>query len=275
MASVETSDGHSLYTEAHGEGIPILFSCPLNTTRENWRPQVEPLVAAGFRVVLWDYRGHGRSDAPDDPDAYHMEQVLDDLGRVLDWAAAGEPAVLAGLSLGGLVSLHFAYRHPERVLALVLIDSGPGFKNPEAKQRWQLSCDKTSSYLESKGLDAFVKSKASAMTVGTRPELPAARTALAAIALQQAHGLAHFGRRVAGPAPPMIDELAEIEVPALILVGEHDHAYLRAAELMASRLPRAESVTLLGATHVVNIEAAEAFNTAVLRFLDKIRVKAA
>ena len=72
----------------------------------------------------------------------------------------------------------------------------------------------------------------------------------------------------------MIDELAEIEVPALILVGEHDHAYLRAAELMASRLPRAESVTLLGATHVVNIEAAEAVNTAVRRCLEKIRVEA-
>ena len=73
----------------------------------------------------------------------------------------------------------------------------------------------------------------------------------------------------------MIDELAEIDVPTLILMGEHDHAYRRAAEVMASRLPQAESVTLLGATHIVNIEAAEAFNAAVLRFLEKIRAEAA
>ena len=129
MAKVEASDGVFLYAEAHGDGLPVVFSCPLNTTRENWRPQVEPLTAAGFRVVLWDYRGHGRSDAPDEAEAYSIDHVIDDLGRVLDWAAPGEPAVLAGLSFGGLASLHFTLRHPQRVRALLLIDSGPGFKN--------------------------------------------------------------------------------------------------------------------------------------------------
>ena len=92
MPFVTASDGVRLYAEAHGQGTPVLFSCALNTTRENWRPQGEPFVGAGHRVALWDYRGHGKSDAPGQPEAYSMDQVVDDLGRVLDWAAPGQAA---------------------------------------------------------------------------------------------------------------------------------------------------------------------------------------
>ena len=146
MAFVIASDGAKLYAEIHeppiresdrGLGFPLLLSCGLNTTHENWRPQVEAFTQAGVRVILWDYRGHGSSESPDDPDAYSMSQVVDDLGRVLDWAAPGEPAVLGGLSFGGLASLHFCLENPERVRALLLIDSGPGFKKPEAQARWE------------------------------------------------------------------------------------------------------------------------------------------
>jgi len=274
MATVQASDGVGLYAEAHGTGLPVLFSCPLNTTCENWRPQVGPLVAQGFRVVLWDFRGHGRSDAPDDPAAYSMGQVVDDLGRVLDWAAPAvpaAPAVLGGLSFGGLASLHFALRAPARVRGLLLIDSGPGFKNPEAQERWEAGVEKTASFLERKGMQAFVESRAAATTIGSRPELPAAQAARRAIAAQQPHGLAHFGRRVAALAPPVIDELASIRIPALVIVGEHDAAYQQAAQVMQARLPLAETVIIPGAGHIVNIEAAETFNAAVLRFLERLR----
>ena len=95
MTTVRASDGVALYAEAHGSGPPVLLSCGLCTTHVNFRPQVETLVAAGFRAVLWDYRGHGRSESPDDPEAYTLEQVVNDLGRVLEWAAPGQPAIVA------------------------------------------------------------------------------------------------------------------------------------------------------------------------------------
>ena len=179
MARVRSADGVELYAEAHGEGIPVLFSCAFATTRENWRPQVEPLVAAGARVVLWDYRGHGRSDAPDDRDAYSMDRVLADLDRVLDWGVGSEPAVLAGLSFGGLASLHFAARQLARVRGLVLIASGPGFKNKDAAARWQARSDRTAEYIETLGFDAFVSGRAGPTCIGSDPELPAARAAAA------------------------------------------------------------------------------------------------
>src|SRR5258705_203356 len=74
-AYVNASDGVRLYAEAHGVGEPVVFSPGYCQTHENFRPQVAPFVAAGFRVVLWDYRGHGRSDAPENPGAYSMAQV--------------------------------------------------------------------------------------------------------------------------------------------------------------------------------------------------------
>ena len=269
MAEVVASDGARLYAEAHGEGVPLVLSCALCTTHENWRPQVEPLTAAGARVILWDYRGHGRSESPEDERGYDIEQVVDDLARVLDWAAGDTPAVVGGLSFGGLASLHLALRQPDRVRGLLLVDSGPGFKNPTAQAAWERSVEKTASFLERKGMEAFLE-QAAPTSVGLCPDSPAARAAARAIAAQDPRGLARFARRVAAPAPPVIDRLGEIGVPALIIVGEKDEPYLRAAEVMEAKLRDAERVSIPGGGHIVNIDQIEAFNDAVARFLRKL-----
>lgn len=267
---IEGWEGTSLYAEAHGEGIPLVFSCALCTTHENWRPQVEPLVAAGARVVLWDYRGHGRSEAPEQASAYHMEAVLADLGHVLDWAAPGEPAIVGGLSFGGLLSLHLALVSPQRVRALLLVDTGPGFKKPEAQQRWESQVERTASYVERKGCEAFAASRASGTLVGKHPERPAARAAAHAIGAQQAHGLANFARQVAGPAAPVIDRLGEIPQPALVVIGEEDAPYLRASEVLEARLSAARRVILPGAGHIVNLDVEAEFNRLVADFLREV-----
>ena len=267
MTRIPARDGIELHVESHGDGTPIVFSCGYSTTRENFRPQVAPLVAAGFRVVLWDYRGHGDSDAPDDPDAYSFDIVLDDLARVMDWTARDVPVVLAGFSFGGALSLHFALRHPERVRALVLIDTGPGFKNPDAQAGWLAQVERIAQNLETRGLPSFVESRAAATAIGRRPELPAAKHAARAIAKMSARGVANFGRRVSGPIPCCIDELTQITAPALVVVGEQDDAYLRAADVMATRLPNAKKVVIPGAGHVVSIEEPEALNAAIIEFL--------
>lgn len=267
MPRLNASDGIELYAETHGTGVPVLLSGALCTTVENYRVNVEPLVDAGAQLILWDYRGHGKSDSPRDASAYHLDQILDDLGRVLDWAAPGRAAVVGGLSFGGLASLHFAYRNPERVCGLLLIDSGPGFKNPEAQAKWEATVERTASYLDEKGSAAFVESRAAATLIGLRPELPAAQAAGRAIGAQDPLGLAHFARRVAALAPPIIDELSEIDVPALVMIGEMDEPYLRAAEVMTARLPQAKRHTIPGAGHIVNIEASDEFNAAAAAFI--------
>jgi len=271
MAEVEAADGISLYVEAHGERAPdgrtILFSCPYSTTHVNWLPQVEPMVAAGHRVLLWDFRGHGRSGIPKSTDDYTLDRVVDDMARVLDWGAPDEAIVLAGLSFGGLASLHFAHRNPARVAALVLANSGPGFKNPEAAAEWKARSERTADFIESRGFEAFVTGKAAPTCIGRQPELPAAIAAAKAIAAQTPAGVANFGRYVAGLAPSIIDQLAGIEIPALVVVGGDDRAYQRAAKVMASKLPQSRYEVVEGAGHIVNIEAADTFNALIEDFL--------
>jgi pimeloyl-ACP methyl ester carboxylesterase len=267
VAWVLASDGVELYAEAHGGGPPVVLSPGYCQTHENFRPQVEPLRRAGFRVVLWDYRGHGRSGAPQEAERYSMAQVVDDLGAVLAWAAPGRRAVLGGLSFGGLASLHFALAHPERARALLLVASGPGFKNPEAQARWQAQVERIAARLEERGFEGYADGRAAPTAIGLRPELPAAQAAGRAILAQDPRSVALFGRRVAGPAPGVIDALPALRLPALVLVGERDADYLRAAEVMAARIPGAKHVLVPRAGHVVNIEEADAFDRAVVGFL--------
>jgi pimeloyl-ACP methyl ester carboxylesterase len=266
-AFVTASDGVRLYAEAHGDGEPIVFSPGYCQTHENFRPQVEPFVAAGFRVVLWDYRAHGLSEAPTAPAAYSMAQVIDDLSRVLEWAAPGQRAVVSGLSFGGLASQHYALTHPGRVSALVLIASGPGFKNPKAQADWEAQVGRIADRLEKVGFAGWASGRSAPAAIGLRPELPAAQAAGRAIEAQNAAGVALFGRKVSGPAPATIDRLAEIQVPALVLVGALDGAYQRAAEVMKEKLPNVHSALIPDAGHCVNLEQSEAFNRAVLEFL--------
>jgi pimeloyl-ACP methyl ester carboxylesterase len=266
-AFVTASDGVRLYAEAHGEGEPIVFSPGYCQTHQNFRPQIASFAAAGYRVVLWDYRGHGLSDAPESPGSYSMRQVVDDLARVLDWAAPGRRAVVGGLSFGGLASQHVALAHPGRVSALVLIASGPGFRNAKAQGDWEAQIGRIADRLERVGFEGYTSGRSAPQAIGLRPELPAAQAAGRAIEAQSARGVAMFGRCVAGPAPATIDRLGEIRVPALVLVGALDGAYLRAAEVMKAKLPNARFALVPDAGHCVNIEQSEAFDRTVLEFL--------
>jgi len=275
VAFLKTEDGVSIYYEHHEpeqqRGPTIIFSCAYSTTHENWRGQIEPVLAAGHPVVVWDLRGHGQSVAPDDDAFFSIDLVVGDLLAVAAETTPDAPFVAAGLSFGGLASLHFMRAHPERVAALALIGSGPGFKNPEAAAGWAAQVERTAAFLENRGFADFVAGKAGTTCIGSKPELPAAINAANAIRSQSVPGVARFGRRVSGPAPPVIDDLAAMTVPALVLVGERDKAFLRAAEVMAAKLPEAKHVVIPGAGHIVNIEEEALFNDALIAFLAEVR----
>jgi pimeloyl-ACP methyl ester carboxylesterase len=199
-----------------------------------------------------------------------MDHVQDDLGRVIDWATPEEPVVLAGLSFGGLASLHYALRHPDRVRALVLIATGPGFKKAEAQAGWEAQVGRVAKRLDESGFAGWTEGAAAAMAIGARPELPAARAAGEAILAQNPRTVAHFGRQIAGPAPGVVDDLPQIAHPTLILVGERDKAFLRAGEVMAARLPDARHHVIPEAGHCLNLEQPDRFHELLLDFLGEL-----
>ncbi len=266
-SELEASDGTPLWVSREGVGAAVLFSAGFCQTADNFAGHAPVLAGAGYTAARWDYRGHGRSGTPDQASAYSMGHVQDDLGRVIEWASPDAPVVLAGLSFGGLASLHYALAHPDRVRGLVLIATGPGFKKAEAQAAWEAQVGRVAKRLDETGFAGWTEGAAAAMSIGRRPELPVARTAGETILAQNPMSVAHFGRRIAGPAPGVVDDLARIEQPTLILVGAEDKAFLRAGEVMAARMPNAQHRVIPDAGHCLNIEQADRFHEELLDFL--------
>jgi pimeloyl-ACP methyl ester carboxylesterase len=264
---VEASDGAKIFWRASGSGQPLLLSNASFSTHRHWSGQEEAL-ARFARVITWDYRGHGLSDAPDELARYTLAQVVDDLRAVHDAAADGAPAFVAGLSVGGIISLSYARARPERVKALLLFNTGPGFKNPEALAQWQSMLERAAEKMGEVGLEKYLEgSRAQAELLGLQPDSALAAEARRGILSSSVPGLQRFARGVAGPVPNLVDRLSEIDLPALVLVGEHDQNFQRASHVMAAKLPRAQRIELAGAGHVLNLDRPETFTREVERFI--------
>ncbi len=148
-------DGVDIHYEVHGSGPPVLLTHGYSSTGEMWQGQIEAL-SSHHQLILWDMRGHGRSDYPEDPAAYSEAATVADMAALLDKVGAAS-AIVGGLSLGGYMSLAFYRAHPERVRALLIIDTGPGFKKDEAREAWNKRANETGDRFEREGL-AVLKS---------------------------------------------------------------------------------------------------------------------
>src|SRR2546430_17485512 len=118
-----------------------------------WQGQIEAL-SKRHQLVLWDMRGHGQSDYPLDPNAYSEALTVGDMAALLD-AVGAEQAIVGGLSLGGYMSLAFYRAHPKRVRALLIIDTGPGFKKDDAREVWNKRAHDTGDRFEREGLEGL------------------------------------------------------------------------------------------------------------------------
>jgi pimeloyl-ACP methyl ester carboxylesterase len=246
-------DGVGLYYEVHGEGPVVLLTHGYSATSEMWRGQVGPL-SQGRRLLIWDMRGHGRSDYPADPAAYSEAATVADMAALLD-AVGAETAVIGGLSLGGYMSLAFHRRQPRRVRALLILDTGPGFRNDEARAAWNQRALDTARGFETEGLR----------------RLRALSPERATSTHRSAEGLAYAARgMLAQQDAAVIDSLPTIAVPSLVVVGAEDKPFLAASDYMAAKIPGARKVVIPGAGHAVNLDRPAEFNAAVLDFLDTL-----
>ena len=141
---------------------------------------------------------------------------------------AGRPAVLMGHSLGGYLSLAHAVNHPDEVAGLVLVATGPGFRKAEAREQWNASVRASMEKLD----------------------LPAGADELSM------HTDAH-----------VIDHLADIEVPVLVLLGEHDARFAASASLFERDLNVRETVVVPDTGHMLHVKAPTECAAAVRRFL--------
>ena len=243
-------DGVKIHYEVAGEGPTLLLTHGYSATGEMWRGQL-PALSPYFQVITWDMRGHGASDYPQDQAAYSEEATVADMAALLD-AVAAPRAIVGGLSLGGYMSLAFHRVHPQRTRALLIVDTGPGYKNDQARDGWNANAIRRAERLEADGLGDL--SKAS-------PEVRQARH-------RDATGLARAARGMLTQRDArVIESLPGIVVPSIVIVGANDTPFLAASDYMAAKIPGARKVVIPNAGHSANIDQPEAFNAAVLGFL--------
>ena len=244
--------GVGVYYEDHGSGPAVLLSHGYSATCRMWDAQVAALRER-YRVIVWDMRGHGQSDAPSDPAAYSEAATVADMAALL--AACGvERAVIGGLSLGGYMSLAFHKVHASKARALMLFDTGPGFRKDDARDAWNARARARADELDTKGFAAL----------GSSDEVRQSRHRSAAGLAGAARGM------LAQQDDSIMRSLETVRVPTLVLVGADDTNFLAATDYMAKKIVGAEKVVIPAAGHAANLHQPAAFNAAMTGFLDRL-----
>ncbi len=240
------------------DGPVVVLAGSLGSDLRMWDPQVEPLVAAGFRVVRYDHRGHGRSPAPSGP--YTLAELGGDLLALLDELGPARVS-LVGLSLGGMTGMWLAEHHPERLDRMVLCctsaELGP-------KQMW---VDRARAARES-GMDSLADAAVARwLTHAGRAANPALSAWLhEMVAGQDAEGYASCCTAI--ETMTIADALGSITTPTLVIAGAADQATPpEHGRRIATAIPGARLEIVDGAAHLGNVERPAEFTALILGHL--------
>jgi pimeloyl-ACP methyl ester carboxylesterase len=203
-----------VYSERRGQGQPIVFLHGMGSSSATWTAQLDALEDR-FLLVAWDLLGHGQSPVLPDPALYSRDGALEDLDDVIATLSDGkEKPVLVGHSLGGYLALAYAATRPGAVRGLVVMATGPGFRDSEKRNAWN------------------ERSNRNAHRFGVELQV-------AGLNLQ------HDGL--------VMERLTEIDVPTLALAGGEDAApYSRSAAYLARKMPDARFVEIAGGKHMMH-----------------------
>lgn len=254
--------GVGLFVRSRGAGLPVLLVHGLGSSGRDWEPQIDALVAAGRRVVVPDLRAHGRSGRPGPP--YGPELLADDLGELVAGLDLG-PVDVVGISLGGMVALELAARHPGLVSSVVAINTPTDLRIRTPRHLGKLLLRLLVPYLFGMG--------AMARLLARRLFPEPGQEALRAIFVERWLGndrrtwvrmlLAMVGWSVA-------DLLPRIEQPVLALCAEHDYFPLVAQQRWVTRLPRGRMRVIPGGHHAVTAELPEEVNRVLAGWLSEM-----
>ena len=257
-----------LACEVDGQGPALVLAHGLGCGRLMWRACVR-LLAKWFTVVTYDLRGHGDSDAPEDPGAYSEDIFVDDFRAVLDGLSI-ERAYIGGLSLGGGVALRMALEHPSRVLGLALAGVGSGSDDvDQARANAQLLSVAAKEGGSAGFADAIMQTDWMHHYVSRSSE---AKEHLRGLLMRHpVHGMINTLQRIIACRQPVYElgrRLREHRVPLLPVVGEYDRACARPMRFI-SDAAETELVVIPRLGHLVPLEEPALFAEYVRRFAAK------
>jgi len=246
-----------------GEGPPLVLLHGVGTDHRAFRPQSIRL-ARRLRVLAWDMPGYGCSPPIDPVD---WNGLADALARMLDGAGVDRAHIL-GHSIGGMVAQVFAVRHAARTRSLILSATSPAFGRPDGE--WQRE---------------FVRQRLAPLETGKKMADLADATVESLMGPKAGAAARAYARTCVGEVPVAAfaaairlivtfdgrADLARIACPTLLVAGSHDtNAPASMMEKMAQKIPGARFAVLPECGHLANLEDPDAFDAAVLSFLDAV-----
>lgn len=264
IESVRTGDIETAYAISGAPGAPVVaFSHSLACAMLMWEPQVAALERR-YRVLRYDTRGHGASSAP--TGRYSLEMLAGDFVALLD-ALGIDEVHFVGLSMGGMIGQALALDHRQRLKSLVLCDTMASI--PEAAQpTWEQRIATVRAAGMAGVVDATLerwftapfRARGSAVLEDVRRQILTTPVA------------GYVGCSEAIRALAYRERLGEIDLPALVMVGAEDPSTpVAAARAIQERIRGSLLEIVPEAAHLANLEQPEAFNAALLAFLDARR----
>lgn len=252
----------TVHTAGLGRPLVLLHGFPLD--HRMWEAQAA--LADHVRLIAPDLRGFGGSTAAV---ATSMEQLADDVAALLAALHVTTPAVICGLSMGGYVAQHLAVRHPDRVAALVLVDTKLEADTPDARAARADLAAKVGRLGQGILADAMIpRLLAGSAAARGLPHRAAVEETLRRTILEQPVASIQAALGALGSRPDMTEAMRHVRVPTLLIVGAEDaitppECLERAEEIM----PCTRLLIVPHAGHMTPLEAPAVFNAAVLEFL--------
>jgi pimeloyl-ACP methyl ester carboxylesterase len=271
MPYLRTDDRVRIYYEEHGAGTPLVLAYGIGGNVKMWDVNV-PGLARRHRLVLWEPRGHARSDSPEDPAKYSFRRWALDLKAVLDHLGLRR-AHVGGLSLGAGIATRFALAFPGRVRSLVVTNSSSASGLPLSWQNVVMRARSIEITL-TRGMDAMAEfamaenpnvSERLALDPGAKAEFYEEYRQLAPI------GYANALRALLA-MDHITDELPRLRMPVLLIGGDRDPS-LGPMKVIHRKIRGSKLVVLSPASHFANRDQPDAWNRLVLDFLARVEKK--
>jgi len=259
------TNGIELNYTVEGEGAWVVMSHSLACAIPMWDEQAQALRLR-YKVLRFDTRGHGGSDAPAGP--YTLGQMADDLHGLLAARGVTRPHFV-GLSMGGMIGMTYALEHPGALRSLVLCDTSSRV-GPEAKPVW----DERIRIATEQGMEPLVEPTlkrwfTEPFLARRPPAVERVRDMIRATPVTGYVGCCH-----AIPQIDLTDRLHGIACPVQIIVGEQDVGTpVAMARAIHQAIAGSDLVVIPDASHLSNVEQPEAFNRALLDFLGRVDVR--
>jgi 3-oxoadipate enol-lactonase len=258
------ANGINIHYKIEGpEEAPVVtLSHSLATNMSMWDPQMEALTSQ-YRVLRYDMRGHGGTDAPEGP--YTFDQLARDVVGLLGNLGIKKTHFL-GLSIGGMIGQVIAVKYPELLHGLILCDTSSRIPD-DAKPLWA----ERIGAVRAEGMEAQVEPTMARWF--TAPFLEARSAVLDPVRemIRKTNPAGYIGCGHAIQSLDLLDQIPGITAPTLIIAGEDDLGTpVSAARAIHERIKDSELVILKSASHLSNMEQPEAFNEAVSAFLEKL-----